>query len=143
MHHPTFRRADCDCVNTMHHLILTASDSPDPKLMGGKAAALAELSAEGLAIPPWFVIVPNALNRSLTGAQRNELSSASDPTELQRIVAGIQPSAEVIDEIANAVHNLVTRASRPCGKRDGIGDSIDSSTRVSWRDCASCAARAC
>ena len=39
-------------------LILTSNDPADPKAMGGKAAALAELGHAGLPIPQWFVIAP-------------------------------------------------------------------------------------
>ena len=41
-------------------LIYRCTDAPDTRRMGGKAAALAELSAAGLPIPPWFVISPEA-----------------------------------------------------------------------------------
>ncbi len=45
--------------------LLDQTDPIDPQRLGGKASALARLSAAGLAIPDWFVVEPAAFEASL------------------------------------------------------------------------------
>ncbi len=89
-------------------MILKSSDFPNPALMGGKAAALAELSAHGLPIPPWFVISPEAFDATLTSEQKNEIRSATQPAAVQRILTQMQMSADMTQAIQQAAHDLST-----------------------------------
>src|SRR5438094_5231219 len=72
-------------------LILTSSDAADPKAMGGKAAALAELGHAGLPIPPWFVISPAAY----------ELKAESFPavdSAVRQLTAPLAVRSSAVDE---------------------------------------------
>ena len=86
--------------------ILTSQDAAAPALMGGKAAALAEIDSLGLPIPAWFVISPQAFDASLSEAQRNMLRASTDPKELQNLVAEIQPNGEIAAAIERAAAEL-------------------------------------
>jgi len=88
------------------HLILTSQNPADPRQMGGKAAALAELSRELLPIPPWFAISPQAFELSLNDSQRAQLAAADDSMLLQKLTAQIQPAAEVVAAIERSVREL-------------------------------------
>ena len=54
------------------------------QLLGGKAHALAALNAANLAIPPWFVITPDAFKASLIEQQVNDLSVAENPDQFKQ-----------------------------------------------------------
>jgi phosphohistidine swiveling domain-containing protein len=86
--------------------ILTNQDAATPQLMGGKAAALAELSSHSLPIPPWFVISPEAFDASLSEAQRIDLHSAADPAILQQLVSSLRPTGEIARAIEQAAAEL-------------------------------------
>ena len=54
----------------MQHLIIDGSS--DPRMVGGKAATLAALAADGLPVPPSFVVLPAAHGQD-DAAFRSEL----------------------------------------------------------------------
>lgn len=71
--------------------------------LGGKARALAALSRADLPIPDWFVIRGDACLASL-GA--GIMASAKDPSAIQSLLRGLQPSAAVLSEIDQGLANL-------------------------------------
>lgn len=76
------------------------SDCETPDRLGGKARALAELAGEGLPIPPWFVVAPEAALASYGDELRNELAGATDATRIQSLATGMGPNDEVRRELA-------------------------------------------
>ena len=48
--------------------------------IGGKARALAELSQAELQVPPWFVVLPDAFQASLTPSRTPCLNPPERPT---------------------------------------------------------------
>lgn len=87
-------------------LILNHQNPPAPALMGGKAAALAELRSHQLPIPAWFVLSPRAFDLSLTEAQRRGLQSTTDPQQLQLLVNDVEISSAAVQEIEAAAGEL-------------------------------------
>ncbi len=92
----------------MSHVLFPddAGDPPDRARFGGKAAALAALREAGVAIPPWFVVTPEAFQASLTPVQRATLADGGDPAAL----AGLQPAPEVTAAVAAAIARIAGRA---------------------------------
>lgn len=83
--------------------IRSAADPADRSSMGGKAAALAELSGAGFPVPAWFVVSPAAFESSLTDDQRRQLGEVSDPAAARHVIDGVRPSAEVVRAIMDAL----------------------------------------
>lgn len=65
----------------------------DPQRLGGKASALARLSAAGLAIPDWFVVEPAAFEASL----RAPLPETE--AEVAQVLDSLAPSAALRDAL--------------------------------------------
>src|SRR5215212_10547355 len=76
----------------------------DVGLSGGKGASLARMSAEGLPVPPGFVIPSYVLEESLDTERMVELAAAQSAEGLQELVARCQPPT---GEITAAYENLV------------------------------------
>lgn len=79
-------------------MILTSADNPDALRMGGKAAALAELSHANLPIPRWFVITPDTRpdDGAMTDEIRSRLLHAFDGTFQPDTLVAVRSSA--VDE---------------------------------------------
>ena len=75
----------------------------DVGLTGGKGASLARMSAEGLPVPPGFVIPSYVLEESLDTESMLELAATQSAQGLQELVARCQPPTE---EITAAYENL-------------------------------------
>jgi len=68
----------------------------DVRLAGGKGASLAAMTAEGLPVPPGFVIPAYMLEQSVDAEQLRELVLVHDYREAQALVQQAEPPREVI-----------------------------------------------
>jgi pyruvate,water dikinase len=102
----------------MDRWILTAGDGSDARVMGGKAAALAKLTAAGLPVPPWFVITPDAFTASLSDSQRHALEQAGDEDAIRAVVESVRPTLAVMDQV-----NAALQAVAPTGERLAVRSS--------------------
>src|SRR5215217_403085 len=75
------------------------------ELAGGKGASLARMTAEGLPVPPGFVIPSYVLQNSIDAEQMLELAASHSTRELQELVAATEPPRE---KITAAYDNLVS-----------------------------------
>lgn len=82
-------------------LILGPSDRPDTRTMGGKAAALAALSAADFPVPEWFVLSPAAFEKSTKKTERKALLAGDDEAW-----SGLGLSTAVLAELDNALDTL-------------------------------------
>jgi pyruvate,water dikinase len=62
--------------------------------LGGKAEALRQLSAAGLPVPAWCVVLPEAFDASLDHPTRDALAHAS-PARVRELLTGLEPSPAV------------------------------------------------
>ena len=90
----------------------------DVGLTGGKGASLARMSAEGLPVPPGFVIPSYVLEESLDTERMLELAATQSAESLQKLVAQCQPPT---DEITAAYEKLVGARVTATYKR--VGDA--------------------
>ena len=90
----------------------------DVGLTGGKGASLARMTAEGLPVPPGFVIPSYVLEESLDTERMLELAATQSAEGLQELVARCQPPT---DEITAAYENLVGARVTATYKR--VGDA--------------------
>lgn len=85
-------------------LIETYDALSDTSVLGGKAAALAALSATQLPIPAWFVVTPTAFLLSLNDEQQALLNATDHNAEtVAQSLAQLYPSAEVCAAIETAI----------------------------------------
>jgi pyruvate,water dikinase len=68
----------------------------DVELAGGKGASLARMTAEGLPVPPGFVIPSSVLLESIDAERMLELAASHSTRELQELVAATEPPREPI-----------------------------------------------
>src|SRR5947209_18490961 len=68
----------------------------DVRLAGGKGASLAAMTAEGLPVPPGFVIPAYMLEQSVHAERLRELVEAHDYREAQALVQRAEPPREAI-----------------------------------------------
>jgi pyruvate, water dikinase len=90
----------------------------DVGLTGGKGASLARMTAEGLPVPPGFVIPSYVLEESLDTERMLELAATQSAEGLQELVARCQPPT---DEITAAYEKLVGAKVTATYKR--VGDA--------------------
>jgi pyruvate, water dikinase len=76
----------------------------DVAVAGGKGASLARMTAEGLPVPPGFVIPSYVLQDSIDAERMLELAASHATRELQELVAATEPPRETITA---AYENLV------------------------------------
>lgn len=76
----------------------------DVDVAGGKGASLARMIADGLPVPPGFVIPSYVLQRSIDTERVLELATSRSAGELQELVAATEPPKE---KITVAYENLV------------------------------------
>src|ERR671911_3049247 len=92
----------------------TEETCQDVAVAGGKGASLARMTAEGLPVPPGFVIPSYVLEESLDAERMLELAATQSAEGLQELVARCQPPT---DEITSAYENLIgTRVTAPYKK---------------------------
>ena len=82
---------------------------PSRAMLGGKAAALAEMSAAGLPVPPWFVVTPAAFAASLPPDAQNLLTGA-DAAHIETILADLRPGDGVTANVSRALSRLCPNA---------------------------------
>src|SRR6266567_5267371 len=68
----------------------------DVRLAGGKGASLANMTAEGLPVPPGFVISAHVLEQCVDAERLRELVQAQACKEAQELVNRAVPPREVI-----------------------------------------------
>src|SRR6266480_5264819 len=68
----------------------------DVRLAGGKGASLAAMTAEGLPVPPGFVIPAYMLEQSVHAERLRELVEVHDYREAQALVQRAEPPREAI-----------------------------------------------
>ena len=90
----------------------------DVGLTGGKGASLARMTAEGLPVPPGFVVPSYVLEESLDTERMLELAATRSAEGLQELVAQCQPPT---DEITAAYENLIGARVTETYKR--VGDA--------------------
>jgi pyruvate,water dikinase len=83
--------------------VVGAEACDDPRLVGGKAASLARLRRSGLPIPPWVVVLPEALVESLDPTARRLLSDITDDASVPESVHDVAPSHQVCSELAECL----------------------------------------
>jgi pyruvate,water dikinase len=76
----------------------------DVEVAGGKGASLARMTADGLPVPPGFVIPSYVLQDSIDTERMLELAASRSARELQELVAATEPPEE---KITAAYENLV------------------------------------
>jgi pyruvate, water dikinase len=76
----------------------------DVAVAGGKGSSLARMTAEGLPVPPGFVIPSYVLQNSIDAERMLELAASRSTRELQELVAATEPPRK---KIAAAYENLV------------------------------------
>ena len=86
--------------------IFQLGDTPRGGQLGGKAGALASLRGSGLAIPEWFVVLPQAFEASLSAEKRDALSAENDGTKIQALLAQVNPTPTLIHELNEALAKL-------------------------------------
>jgi pyruvate,water dikinase len=82
----------------------TEETCQDVAVAGGKGASLARMTAEGLPVPPGFVIPSYVLQESIDAERMLELAASHSTRELQELVAATEPPRE---GITAAYENLV------------------------------------
>ena len=90
----------------------------DVEVAGGKGASLARMTAEGLPVPPGFVIPSYVLQDSIDTERALKLAASRSARELQELVATTEPPKE---EITAAYENLVGARRTATYKR--VGDN--------------------
>lgn len=88
----------------------------DVSVAGGKGASLARMTAEGLPVPPGFVIPSYVLRDSIDTERVLELAASRSARELQELVAATKPPDE---KITAAYENLVGARRTATYKRVG------------------------
>jgi pyruvate,water dikinase len=76
----------------------------DVSVAGGKGASLARMTADGLPVPPGFVIPSYVLQNSIDAERMLELAASRSAAQLQELVAATEPPRK---EITAAYNNLV------------------------------------
>src|SRR3712207_6035857 len=88
----------------------------EAEVAGGKGASLARMTAEGLPVPPGFVIPSYVLQNSIDAERTLELAASRSTRELQELVAATEPPKE---RITAAYENLVGGRLTPMYKLVG------------------------
>ena len=82
----------------------TEKSCQDVKVAGGKGASLARMTADGLPVPPGFVVPSHVLADAIDTGRMLELAASRSADELQKLVAATEPPKE---KITAAYENLV------------------------------------
>src|SRR5437660_6384439 len=72
----------------------------DVRLAGGKGASLARMTAQGLPVPPGFVIPAYVLEQSVESPRLRELVLAQKHEEAQELVRQAEPPREIMAHYA-------------------------------------------
>jgi pyruvate, water dikinase len=90
------------------------------EVAGGKGASLARMTADGLPVPPGFVIPSQVLRDSVDVERMRELAASRSASELQELVAAAEPPEE---EITSAYENLTGTEKKACDHRVAVRSS--------------------
>lgn len=85
---------------------ILSGETMDRSLLGGKAAALAQLAGSGLPIPAWFVLSPSAFHASLTVRQRSALAAAHNATDVRAALTDLALGPNVREQLFAAFKRL-------------------------------------
>jgi pyruvate,water dikinase len=77
--------------------------------VGGKARALAALRRAGLPIPPWVVLLPDALYENLTPVQRQVLQANCSAEQVRTLIDRSQIAESVVAELRRVLSELSPR----------------------------------
>ena len=92
----------------------------DVSLAGGKGAALATMTASGLAVPPGFVLAAGALDSAVDAAALRALAAAGDHAGAQALVAVAEPPrAEITAAYERLGGGAVAVRSSACAEDSG------------------------
>jgi phosphohistidine swiveling domain-containing protein len=97
---------------------IAGASATKPSAIGGKARALAALTAADLPIPPWFVVLPDAFWASLPDGQR---LAANDDAALADVVSRATPTAAVV-AATTAAFDRLSPDGRPVAVRSSASD---------------------
>jgi len=103
-HRDTEKTASEDARSNAAVVWFTEEACRDVAVAGGKGASLARMTADGLPVPPGFVIPSHVLQDSLDTGRMLELAASRSAVELQDLVAATEPPRE---QITAAYENLV------------------------------------
>lgn len=79
--------------------------NPSRAMLGGKAAALSEMNAAGLPVPPWFVVTPAAFKASMS-SEAEKLLNKADAAQTETILSEIGPGDGVSADVYKALSRL-------------------------------------
>jgi pyruvate, water dikinase len=88
----------------------------DVRVAGGKGASLAAMIAVELPVPPGFVLVAGALERSVEAARLRELARAQDHEEAQALVKRAEPPRAALVEAYGRLGGKVAVRSSACAE---------------------------
>src|SRR5258708_19503435 len=94
-------------------LWITEEACRDVRLAGGKGASLANMTAEGLPVPPGFVIPAFVLEQSVDADRLRELVQAQDYKEAQELVHRAIPPHRPIFAGYDRLEGMVAFPSSP------------------------------
>ena len=80
--------------------------------LGGKATALAALQRDGLPVPAWFALSPDAFYASLGAIERQALEVAGGGDRVRSLVDGLTPALEIRLQLAQAISMLCPNGER-------------------------------
>lgn len=87
-------------------MIVFPQPGMDPAAWGGKAKALAQLMEAELPIPPWFVVLPEALQSSLSHLQQRAFQQAATPAEMEMLLQSVSLAPAVLQGLQQALARL-------------------------------------
>ena len=97
----------------------TEETCQDVAVAGGKGASLARMTAEGLPVPPGFVIPSYVLQESIDAERMLELAASHSTRELQELVAATEPPRERI----TAAYEVLVGGGRPTATYKLVGNN--------------------
>src|SRR5438132_5811713 len=102
----------------MHNSVVwfTEETCKDVRLAGGKGSSLANMTAQGLPVPPGFVIPASVLEQSVNAEQLRELALVQNAEGAQALVRQAKPPREVILPCYERVGGKVAVRSSACAE---------------------------
>jgi len=73
--------------------------------LGGKGYALARMTAEGLPVPAWFALSPDAFEQSVSPVQRAAIKGGN-ADDIRNVLEDLAPAPALLAEIADALRQL-------------------------------------
>lgn len=122
--HPTSVVEETPVLTSDAPLVLPFGDPrcQQVELTGGKGASLATMTAEGLPVPPGFVITSTAFSAAVDSDALREAMRRGDVEAARALVAAAQPPRELIEAQYAGLTGLVAVRSSACAE-DSAGAS--------------------